>query len=239
MWPFNRVAGNTRHRSRCVRPGDRFVTAPFVLISRGTPRIDFEIEDDNVELRFGKRDATLAFKRRISIPLTDISDVTTPARKSVPRHGLRLPGTEIPGFIRAGSYGRGAKREFWDVRRGETALVIDTTSAHPYARLVLEVDDPTGKAAAGDARSSAAKPADRTRNPGLGLELPSAVRVAGHATLRGGKPPCARRAHHTEVLRGDAPTGRYLNLKQHVPEIDGFAGNGLMPGDDAGCECFR
>jgi len=123
------------------------VTAPVVLVTRGTPRIDFEIDDGNLVLRFGKRDATFAFKRRISMPLVAISDVTTPARKSVPRHGLRLPGTEIPGFIRAGSYGRGAKREFWDVRRSETVLVIDSTGAAPYARLVLEVDDPAGKAA--------------------------------------------------------------------------------------------
>jgi hypothetical protein len=123
------------------------VTAPFVLMSRGTPRIDFAIEDGNLVLRLGKRDAALAFKRRISIRLTDISNVTTPARKEVPRRGLRLPGTEIPGFIRAGSYGQGTKREFWDVRKGETVLVIDTTGAHPYARLVLEVDDPAAKAA--------------------------------------------------------------------------------------------
>jgi hypothetical protein len=123
------------------------VTAPIVLATRGTPRIDFEITDGNLVLRFGGRDAAFAFKRRISIPLRHLSDVTTTARKSVPRHGLRLPGTEIPGFIRAGSYGRGPKREFWDVRRGETVLVIQTTGAAPYARLVLEVDDPAGKAA--------------------------------------------------------------------------------------------
>ena len=123
------------------------VTAPLVLVTRGTPRIDLEVKDGNLVLRFGKQDAALAFKRRILIRLTHISDVTTPARTSVPRHGLRLPGTEIPGFIRAGSYGRGAKREFWDVRKGETVLVIDTIRAAPYARLVLEVDDPAGKAA--------------------------------------------------------------------------------------------
>ena len=123
------------------------VTAPLILVTRGRPRIDFEIEDGNLVLRFGKRDAAFGFKRRIAIPLTDVSDVTATARKSVPMHGLRLPGTEIPGFIRAGSYGRGTKREFWNVRKGETVLVIDTTGAAPYARLVLEVDDPAGKAA--------------------------------------------------------------------------------------------
>lgn len=123
------------------------VTAPVVLVTRGTPRIDLAIEDSNLVVRLGKRDATFAFKRRVSIPLTKISGVTTAARTSVPRHGLRLPGTEIPGFIRAGSYGQGAKREFWDVRKGETVLVIDTAGAAGYARLVLEVDDPARMAA--------------------------------------------------------------------------------------------
>jgi len=123
------------------------VTAPLVLITRGTPRIDFAIKDDNLVLRLGGRDATFAFKRQILIPLAHVSDVTATATKSVPRQGVRLPGTEIPGFIRAGSFGRGPTREFWDVRRGESVLVIQTTAAAPYARLVLEVDDPAGKAA--------------------------------------------------------------------------------------------
>src|SRR5881397_2934818 len=122
-------------------------TLPLVLATRGTPRIALAVEGGHLVVRLGKRDAAFAFKRRISIPLTDISAVTTPSRTSVRRRGLRLPGTEIPGFIRAGSYGRKPSREFWDVRRGETVLVIDTTSRDRYARLVLEVDDPAGKAA--------------------------------------------------------------------------------------------
>ena len=123
------------------------VTAPVVLVTRGTPRVELAIEDGTLIVRLGKRDATFAFRRRVAIPLAQISGVATAARTSVPRHGLRLPGTEIPGFIRAGSYGRGTKREFWDVRKGETVLVIDTAGAASYARLVLEVDDPAGTAA--------------------------------------------------------------------------------------------
>jgi hypothetical protein len=123
------------------------VTAPLVLITRGTPRIDFAIKDGNLVLRLGRLDATFAFKRQILIPLTQVADVSAAATKSVPRQGVRLPGTEIPGFIRAGSYGRGPTREFWDVRKGKTVLVIQTTAAAPYARLVLEMDDPAGKAA--------------------------------------------------------------------------------------------
>jgi hypothetical protein len=123
------------------------VTAPIVFVTRGTPRVDLVVEDGTLIVRLGKRDAAFAFRRQVSIPLEQISGVATAGRTSVPRHGLRLPGTEIPGFIRAGSYGRGPKREFWDVRKGETVLVIDTTGAASYARLVLEVDDPAGRAA--------------------------------------------------------------------------------------------
>ena len=123
------------------------VTAPVVLVTRGTPRIDLAIEDRTLIARLGKRDAAFAFRRRVAIPLAQISCVVTAARATVPRYGLRLPGTEIPGFIRAGSYGRGAKREFWDVRKGDTVLVIDTAGAASYARLVLEVGDPAAKAA--------------------------------------------------------------------------------------------
>ncbi|HYF24496.1 MAG TPA: hypothetical protein VD931_02040 [Baekduia sp.] len=123
------------------------VTAPVVLVTRGTPRIALDIEDGDLVVRLGRRDAAFAFRRRIAIPLTEIAGVTTPATRTVPRRGMRLPGTEVPGFLRAGSYGRGAKREFWDVRRGATVLVIETTGAPPYARLVLEVADPAGQAA--------------------------------------------------------------------------------------------
>jgi hypothetical protein len=123
------------------------VTMPMVLLAGGTPKIELAIEDGNLVVRLGKRDAVFAFRRRFAIPLSTVTEVRTMERKAVPRHGLRLPGTEIPGFIRAGSYGRGHGREFWNVRKGETVLVIDATSAAPYVRTVLEVEDPEGQAA--------------------------------------------------------------------------------------------
>jgi hypothetical protein len=123
------------------------VTAPLVLITRGTPRIDFAIKDGNLVLRLGGRDATFAFKRQILIPLAHVSDVTATATKSVPRQGRATTRNRDSRLHPCGSFGRGPTREFWDVRRGESVLVIQTTAAAPYARLVLEVDDPAGKAA--------------------------------------------------------------------------------------------
>jgi hypothetical protein len=122
------------------------IIAPLVYIARGRTNVELTVDGGQLTVRLSGKDALLAFKRSITVALSDIAEVSTPVRKDVPRHGLRLPGTEIPGFIRAGSYDRGAKREFWDVRKGQTVLVIDMTRADPYVRLVLEVDDPAGKA---------------------------------------------------------------------------------------------
>jgi hypothetical protein len=55
---------------------------------------------------------------------------------------MRLPGTGVPGVIRAGSYGTGERRDFWNVRRGEYCLVIQLEPGQEYRRLVLEVADP-------------------------------------------------------------------------------------------------
>src|SRR5438270_8317223 len=63
-------------------------------------------------------------------------------RDLVPAEGLRLPGTSMGRVIRAGSFGTGDARDFWDVRGAETVLVIECKAgAAEYRRLVLQVPD--------------------------------------------------------------------------------------------------
>lgn len=57
----------------------------------------------------------------------------------VPREGLRLPGTALPGVIRAGSYGLRPERDLWDVRNPEQVLCIELARDAPYRRLILQV----------------------------------------------------------------------------------------------------
>ena len=45
-------------------------------------------------------------------------------------HGIRLPGTNVPGVITAGTFYQDGKRVFWDVHRPEKTIVIGT---HPDA----------------------------------------------------------------------------------------------------------
>jgi hypothetical protein len=56
---------------------------------------------------------------------------------------LRMPGTYLPGVIKAGSYYRyrDGRWSFWDVCDRRKAVVIELRD-EPYARLVVEVEEP-------------------------------------------------------------------------------------------------
>jgi len=83
-----------------------------------------------------------ALKSHLRLPLAHVRAVRWDP--SVARgwwKGWRLPGTQIPGVIVAGTYCRNGAWEFWDVRGGSKALVIEL-ERDPYARIVVEVADP-------------------------------------------------------------------------------------------------
>jgi hypothetical protein len=87
-------------------------------------------------------DAVWTFRRRVDVPLTQVVDMAVADAADVPRRGMRMPGTALPGVIRAGSYGSGERRELWNVRRARRVLVVDLHPPQPYRRLVIEVADP-------------------------------------------------------------------------------------------------
>jgi hypothetical protein len=83
-------------------------------------------------------------RSRVSVPLSSIRSVRR-AAPDVGRgiwHGWRLPGTHVPGVIVAGSYYRDGRWEFWDVRvTKERAIELELENG-PYARVVVDVEDP-------------------------------------------------------------------------------------------------
>ena len=65
-----------------------------------------------------------ALKSRLEIPADHISAVLRAADERV--RGIRLPGTQIPGLITAGTYYEAdGKRVFWDVCDKEKAIAVD------------------------------------------------------------------------------------------------------------------
>jgi hypothetical protein len=100
------------------------------------------VEGDHVRFEVEGWDKLWALRSRLEIPLQHILAVRAdpePARGWW--HGLRLPGTEIPGLLTAGSFYQSEGFVFFDVHDPERTVVIDLDHEH-YKRLVIEVEDP-------------------------------------------------------------------------------------------------
>lgn len=119
--------------------------------------VSVSIDGDRVHFEVEAWDKLWALKSHLEIPLSHIRSARVdpePARGWW--HGLRLPGTQIPGVLTAGTFYQGDGAVFYDVHDPERTVVIELTHEH-YQRLIIEVDDPSGVAASLNAAVS--KPA--------------------------------------------------------------------------------
>lgn len=104
--------------------------------------VDLSIAEGKLMLHVRGADKLWAFKSSLAIPLVHIAGVRADAE--VARgwyHGIRMPGTSVPGVITAGTFYQDGKRVFWDVHHPEKTIVIDLHDER-YNELVVEVDDP-------------------------------------------------------------------------------------------------
>jgi len=87
-------------------------------------------------------DKLWAFKSSLEIPLVHIAGVRAdPQIAHGWGHGVRLPGTNVPGLITAGTFYQDGKRVFWDVHNPANTVVI-TLRDERYDELVVEVANP-------------------------------------------------------------------------------------------------
>ena len=92
-------------------------------------------------------DKLWSFKSRLTIPLPHIRSVRAdPSAARGWYHGIRAPGTNVPGVLTAGTFHRDGKRVFWDVHNPENAVVLELVDER-YSELILEVSDPAGTVA--------------------------------------------------------------------------------------------
>ena len=100
------------------------------------------VEGDRVRFDVEGWDKLWAFKSQLEIPLSHIRAVRAdpePARGWW--HGLRLPGTQIPGILTAGTFYQSDGAVFYDVHNPERTIVIDLDH-EDYKRLIIEVASP-------------------------------------------------------------------------------------------------
>jgi hypothetical protein len=104
--------------------------------------VDLSIAEGKLTLHVRGADKLWAFKSTLEVPLIHITGVRPdPDVARGAYHGIRMPGTNVPGVITAGTFYQEGKRVFWDVHRPEKAIVIALRD-ETYAELVIEVADP-------------------------------------------------------------------------------------------------
>jgi hypothetical protein len=92
------------------------------------------------------------FRSRLEIPLAHITNVEVNADQ-VGRwwHGIKILGTDVPGFFGGGSFYYHGEYVFWDVADPSRTIIVSLDDER-YRKLIVEVADP--QMTAGMLRSS-------------------------------------------------------------------------------------
>ncbi|HTZ83757.1 MAG TPA: hypothetical protein VMB66_11220 [Candidatus Acidoferrales bacterium] len=104
--------------------------------------VDLSIADGKLTLHVRGADKLWAFTSSLEIPVKHIVGIRSdPEIARGWFHGMRMPGTNLPGVITAGTFYQDGKRVFWDVHHPENTIVIDLHDER-FNELVVEVADP-------------------------------------------------------------------------------------------------
>ncbi len=104
--------------------------------------VDLSVSDGKLVLRVQGADKLWAFKSSLEVPLAHVTGIgADPSIAHGWWHGIRLPGTNIPGVITAGTFYQHGNRVFWDVHNPDNTVVIELKDER-YNELVVEVADP-------------------------------------------------------------------------------------------------
>jgi hypothetical protein len=103
-----------------------------------------ELQGDRLVVHVTGADRVFALKSELAIPLEHVTGVARDEEEARTwYHGVRAPGTNLPGVITAGTFHEHGERVFWDVHHPERAIALSLRDER-YAKLVVEVDDPDG-----------------------------------------------------------------------------------------------
>jgi hypothetical protein len=104
--------------------------------------VEISVENGLLHLEVKGLDKLWAFKGHLEIPLEHIRSVRhDPKAASGWWHGIRMPGSQLPGVITAGTFYQHGERVFWDVHDPNKAIVIELDDER-YNELVIEVENP-------------------------------------------------------------------------------------------------
>jgi hypothetical protein len=105
--------------------------------------VEISLDSDQILIKVLGWSRLWCLKSRLEISLTYIRSVR--ADGDLPKgFWIRLPGTYIPGVIKAGSYTNGRGHwSFWDIGRNRDRILVIELSGGKYDFIVVEVVNPT------------------------------------------------------------------------------------------------
>lgn len=104
--------------------------------------VDVSISNGNLVLHVKGIDELWTLKSSLEIPLAHITEIKAdPTVAHGWWHGLKMPGTNIPGVLTAGTFYQHGQRVFWDVHNPDNTIVIQLKDER-YSELIVEVADP-------------------------------------------------------------------------------------------------
>jgi hypothetical protein len=109
---------------------------------------EVEVTENALIVHVRGMDRLWALKSRLEIPLSHLVGAEVDPGLARKWHkGIRAGGTHVPGVITAGTFYQEDERVFWDVHDPVKTVVIQLRDER-YARLVIEVENPSAMAAA-------------------------------------------------------------------------------------------
>ena len=104
--------------------------------------VEISVEGDRVVFEVNGWDKLWALRSRLEIPRAHIKAVHADPEPAMGWfQGIKLAGTDMPGFFRAGTFYQDRGVVFWDVHHPERTIVVELEHEH-YRKLVVEVADP-------------------------------------------------------------------------------------------------
>ena len=104
--------------------------------------VEISIADGMAVFDVQGMDKFWALRSHIQIPLVHVTGaMIDPEAARGWWHGLRMPGTQIPGVITAGTFYQHGRRVFYDVHDTDNTIVV-TLNHEKFDQLVVEVENP-------------------------------------------------------------------------------------------------
>jgi hypothetical protein len=108
--------------------------------------VDITVHGGSVTFEIEGWDKLWALKSRLEIPISHIKGarVDEAAAKGW-WHGVKMPGSDLPGLITAGTFYKKGRMVFYDTHKPEHTIVVDLNH-DDYDTLILQVRDPQAEA---------------------------------------------------------------------------------------------